>query len=88
MRKPEKRTMANVYCPLCGSPMKRATLPESYLTNMVIALITFAVGVALLFLFPLGTIVGILFIILALVSGGKRRNIWKCTNCDHILDRA
>ena len=48
----------------------------------------FLVGVGLLFLFPIGTIAGLILMIGATRLGYKKVKIWKCEQCSYFFERA
>jgi len=81
--------MDEVKCPLCGGPMNKKTISSGNFGGIILALIVFFIGFALIFVLPIiGVIVGPLVMLAALFMGGKRRSVWKCSNCGHVLDRA
>jgi hypothetical protein len=81
--------MANVVCKQCGGEMKKTVVSSGNCTGIIFALIVFIIGAMLLFLFPpIGTIIGVLLMIMALGMGGTRRKVWKCKNCSYIFDRS
>ena len=66
-------------CQQCGSEMQKAVERGSGVPAASIAL--FIIGVALLFVFPAGTAIGILLIGAALVLGYPRKKAWHCDKC-------
>ena len=66
-------------CRQCGAEMQRAVERASGVPFAAIAL--FILGVALLVVFPVGTVVGVLLIFAALALGYPRKKIWKCEKC-------
>lgn len=76
-------------CKLCGGPMKKTVVSNGNCAGITIALVVFFVGLAIIFMFPvIGWILGPVIMIGALFMGGKRRKVWKCTQCGAINDRA
>lgn len=88
-RKPNKKELARaaerIKCPQCQSDMRRHTFSEGNY-KVVLGLFVLALGVALLWFFPIGTILGIIIILYALSMGGKRRKGWRCTACGYFFD--
>lgn len=80
--------MKTLECKQCGGVMKKKVISTGNFKGILLALIVLIIGVALLFIFPIGTIIGLLLIIVALGMGGKRRKVWKCKNCGYIFERA
>ena len=66
-------------CRKCGAEMQRAAEAKTGVPFGLIAL--GAIGVALLFVFPAGTVIGSLLIVTALVLGYPRKKVWKCLGC-------
>ncbi len=77
-----------VSCQQCSGPMKKTTRTEKSTGLQLLGVIVFLVGLGLLLAFPVGTMVGIVFIIGAVKMGYKKIKIWKCTNCSYFFDRA
>ncbi len=74
-------------CKQCGGQMKRSTKAEKNYAAQVFGVIVFIVGFVLLFMFPIGTIIGVLLMIAAARMGYKKRNIWECTSCGYFFER-
>ena len=68
--------------------MRKKVVSTGNAVGILLALIVFIVGVALLLVPVIGWVIGPLVMILALFMGGKRRKVWMCINCGHIADRA
>lgn len=47
----------------------------------------FLISIGLLFFFPIGTILGVLFLIYSLHLATKRQGIWVCKKCGHTAER-
>lgn len=78
----------DVSCQQCGNPMERTELVEQSRGVQAVGLLLFVLGAALLFAFPLGTIVGVLVMIGAWRMGYARKPVWKCPNCSFYFVRA
>jgi hypothetical protein len=48
----------------------------------------FLLGVALLFLFPMGTVIGVFVMLGAANMGYSKTKVWKCSNCGYFFERA
>ena len=66
-------------CRQCGAEMRKGVERGSGVPFAAVAL--FIIGVALLFVFPAGTAIGVLLIGAALVLGYPRKKIWQCEKC-------
>lgn len=80
--------MVEVTCQQCGSSMSKTTKNESNYGVQLLALLGFILGFALLFAFPIGTIVGVILILVTPRLGFNRRKVWKCSGCGYFFDRA
>ena len=73
----------NPACKLCGSEMRKSSEGSS----RGIGCLLFLIAIFLLFLFPFGTIIGVLLILYSLHLGSKRRGLWVCKKCGHQVER-
>lgn len=78
----------NITCTQCGGRMKKTTKAERNLSLQFFGIIVFIIGLAMLFLFPIGTIIGILLMLAALGMGYKKKKIWKCEKCGYFFERS
>lgn len=76
-----------VTCKQCGSNMKRTTKGESNLGLQLAGVLLFLLGVFLLFLFPIGTFVGVFLMVGAARLGYKKRKLWVCDGCGYFFER-
>lgn len=74
-------------CVQCGGPMEKTKKVENSLALQLLGVIIFLVGVALLFVFPLGTLAGLILMIGSARLGYSKKNIWKCSNCGYFFER-
>ncbi len=79
----EKYMDNQVKCQQCGSVMDKTTITDNNLLLQVLGVILFIVGIALLFAFPIGTVIGIFLMIGAARLGYKRTKVQKCSNCGY-----
>lgn len=79
--------MDEVTCKQCGTAMRSTVRAEHNLAVQLLAVVVFIVGIALLFVVPLGTIIGIFLMLASLRMGYKRRKVWACKNCGYFFDR-
>jgi uncharacterized membrane protein YvbJ len=70
-------------CKLCGGSMKKTSEGKSGGMGCLFILI----GFFLLFVFPIGTIIGFFVLIYGLHVGSKRRGLWVCNQCGHQVER-
>ncbi len=76
-------------CRQCGGEMVKTIISSGNCTGILLALVVLGVGITLTFVVPIcGWIIGPLLCLVALGMGGKRRKVWKCEECNVILERA
>lgn len=68
--------------------MRRTMRAEHNIALQLFAVVVFVIGLFLLFLIPIGTIIGILMMLASLSMGYKRRKVWLCSKCGYFFDRA
>ena len=81
---------ALVPCKVCeGGTMKKAKAKTGGFAKTMFAFVFLIIGIVLLFLIPIGTIIGI-FVILGSIGmmGRNSRKVLKCNNCGAVVDRA
>ncbi|MDY6979363.1 MAG: LITAF-like zinc ribbon domain-containing protein [Pseudomonadota bacterium] len=78
----------DIKCQQCGTPMQKTTKADKSLGLQLLGVVLFLVGVGLLFLFPLGTIVGVILMIGSLRLGYSKKKVWKCPSCGYFFERA
>ena len=79
---------SQVKCQQCGTMMSKTTKADRNLGLQLLGVILFLVGLGLLFVFPLGTIAGIILMIGAARLGYSKKKVWKCGNCGYFFERA
>ena len=67
--------------------MKKTRRAESSLALQLVGVLVFILGVALLFVIPIGTIVGLILMLSSLRLGYKREKVWKCSDCGYYFRR-
>ena len=77
-----------VTCQQCGGAMRKTKKTEISMTLQLVGVILFIVGLAALFYFPLGTVIGVFVMILSARLGYSRRKVWLCKDCGYFFDRA
>lgn len=77
-----------VTCQQCGGTMRKTKKTDSSMTLQLVGVILFILGLVALFYFPLGTVIGVIVMILASRLGYSRRKVWLCKNCGYFFDRA
>ena len=68
-------------CRQCGAEMQKATKVERGSGVNFAAVALFVIGLALLFVFPAGTVIGAFLIVGAFILGYPRKKVWKCGSC-------
>lgn len=76
-----------ISCKQCGNPMHRTVRGEHSWAVQLLAVALFIFGFALLFVVPIGTIIGIFLMLASLGMGYKRRKVWACRKCGYFFDR-
>ena len=76
-----------VKCQQCGNQMKKTTKADKSLLLQLLGVILFLFGFGLLFIFPIGTIFGVVLMIGSLRLGYSKKKIWKCSNCGYFFER-
>lgn len=77
-----------IECKQCGGEMKKRKKNEHNLAAQLFGVIVFIIGLCLLFVFPIGTVIGLIMMLAAARMGFKQRKIWKCINCGYFFERA
>lgn len=68
--------------------MSKTKKTETSLALQLLGVVLFLVGVGLLFLFPIGTVAGLILMIGAARLGYKKLKVWKCDQCGYFFERA
>lgn len=68
--------------------MSKAKKTETSLALQLLGVVLFLVGIGLLFLFPIGTVAGLILMIGAARLGYKKLKVWKCGQCGYFFERA
>lgn len=80
--------MDSVKCQQCGGEMKKGAKTDSSIGLQLIGVILFLLGIGLLIFFPIGTLVGLVVMIVAARMGYKKRKVWMCKACGYFFERA
>lgn len=80
--------MTELDCKQCGGSMAKGSRTDRNYGVQAFGCAVFVLGLALLFLFPLGTIIGICLMIGAARMGYKKSKVWKCQQCGYFFERA
>lgn len=75
-------------CQQCGSLMEKTDKADKNFTLQLLGVVVFFVGLALLFVFPVGTVIGLFLMLIAARMGYKKRKVWKCGSCGFFFERA
>lgn len=65
------------------SPLKKV---DKSLTLQLVGVLVFIVGVLLLFVFPVGTVFGIILMVVATRLGYSKKKVWKCDECGYFFE--
>lgn len=76
-----------IKCKQCGGEMEKTNKVDKSLALQVVGILVFFVGIALLFVFPIGTVAGVILMIVATRLGYKKVKVWKCTACGYFFER-
>ena len=74
-------------CRQCGAVMKRTKKTNNNRVMQGVGCITLILGIALLLVFPIGTIVGAIMIVISFGMGYSRTKVWKCEACGYFFER-
>lgn len=80
--------MRTLTCKQCNGTMKKRTVVSGRVMGCLIACVLLMLAVGSLFIPVAGFVLAPLFLLAALVSGAKRRKVWRCRQCGAIIDRA
>jgi predicted membrane protein len=78
----------NPYCRQCDTEMEKSTEAERNMALRVLSVLLFLGSVLLIYVVPIGIVVGILLMLISLFFGFRKRKIWKCPNCGHYFERS
>ena len=70
-------------CEKCGGLMKK--ISEA---TLLLGCLIMVVGLILLFIFPpIGTVIGVVLILIGLITGSRAKYYWVCTECGYKFER-
>lgn len=84
----EKEDKKEVKCKQCGGEMGKTLKIDKDYGQQTVGCLVFIIAIILLFLFPIGTLLGIVIMILSARMGYKKAKVWKCKNCGYYFNRA
>jgi DNA-directed RNA polymerase subunit RPC12/RpoP len=76
-----------VNCRRCGFKMQKKKKTETKTGLKWLGVVIFFIGLILLFLFPIGTVVGIFLMAGTSRLGYNKKKIWLCPNCGYFFQR-
>ena len=68
--------------------MKRKKISQHGCGGQLAGVVVFLIGLVLLFLVPVGTVIGAILILLSLSMGYSTKKVWQCKSCRSVIDRA
>lgn len=80
---------ASVACQQCGHAMKRTKRTERNMALQLLGIPLFFFGLWMMIAwFPLGSILGLIVIVVAARLGYARKPVWLCDGCGYFFERA
>jgi len=79
----ENKNIKMLKCEKCGGDMKKTRKAS----HTGVGLLCLLVGIVLVLFFPIGTVFGVIFIIVGLHYGSKTRGMWTCKKCGYQFKR-
>ena len=76
-----------VKCQQCGTGMKQTKRVKKSMGLQVLGVFVFLFGLVLLFIFPIGTLFGVILMIVAARLGYEKQKVWSCGNCGYFFER-
>lgn len=73
-------------CQHCGAEMEWSKVAKKDMTAQLLGVFLFIIAVALLFMFPIGTIAGLVLMVVSARLGYKRVSGWKCPSCGYFFE--
>lgn len=73
-------------CQQCGTEMNYGKIVEKSLVLQLLGVALFIIGLVMLIGFPLGTIIGIILMIVSARLGYSKKSGWKCGNCGYFFE--
>lgn len=85
-----KRTSASgvVSCVHCGTAMTKGKKVQRNMGLQVLGVFLFVFAVGLLWWVPIGTVLGVVLMFVAMQLGYTKKTGWKCSNCGYFFERA
>lgn len=77
----------NPPCPQCDTEMEKSSEAERSMALRALSALLFLGSILLIFIVPIGIVVGIPLMLISLFFGFRKRKIWKCPNCGYYFER-
>jgi len=74
-------------CQQRGGEMTKTTRANESTGMTVLAVILAIVGIGLLFMFPIGSIIGVILLIAAPKIANRATSVWACNSCGYFFER-
>lgn len=75
-----------IKCQKCNGTMNKTEKIEKNLLHQLFGILIFIIGLLLCFLFPIGTLFGLVLMYGALYLGYSKKKVWKCSNCGYYFE--
>lgn len=79
--------MAPVKCQHCQSDMAATAKADKNMTMQLLGVVLFLLSLPLLIIVPIGTVAGIILMIVAARLGYRKIDVWLCPNCGYFFQR-
>jgi hypothetical protein len=75
-----------INCIHCGETMEKSKQVDKNIGLQVVGVLVFIIAFGLLFLFPFGTVFGVILMIVSGRLGYKKLKGWKCSSCGYFFE--
>jgi len=79
-------TTNNPKCQHCSTEMEYGKHVDKNMTLQVLGILIFIIGLCALVVVPIGTIIGLVLMIIAARLGYSKKAGWKCPNCKYFYE--
>ncbi len=79
--------MDSIKCKQCDGTMTKSKKVDKSMALQLVGVLVFIAGLILLFVFPIGTLFGVVLMIVSLFLGYSKKPVWKCGSCGFFFER-